>query len=424
MLDISRIRENPKKIEEKLRSRDKSISIDDILNFDRERRNLLNEIEEKRHERNEGSQKIGNLKKEGKDEQASQLIEEMSDLGEEIDEKEEKLEEVERKLQSKMEELPNVPHESVPVSDDEEDKVILEEYGSKPEFDFSPKNHLQLGEKLNLLDFEKGAKIAGSRFPFYTGRGATLEMALIQLMFFFQVKHNDYLPIFPPFLGTEESFYTSAQLPKFSEDVYSCPKDELYLNPTAESILVNVHREEILGPSALPKKYVAYTTCFRREAGSYGEEERGLIRTHQFNKVELFHFVKPGNSYDTLEVLIENAKSVIEELGLHFRVAKLPTCDLAQQAAKTIDLEIWLPGQGEYYEVSSCSNCEDFQSRRGNIRYRPEKEGKPRYLHTLNGSGLATSRLLAAILENNQNPDGSVDVPEPLGDITGFDVIT
>jgi seryl-tRNA synthetase len=248
-------------------------------------------------------------------------------------------------------------------------------------------------------------------------------MALVQFMFRYQTEENGYEPIFPPFLGNEESFYTSSQLPKFQEDVYYCERDGLYLNPTAEVLLANMHRGEILQADELPKRYAAFTTCFRREAGAAGEEERGLIRMHQFNKVELFIFTKPEDSYAALEKLIADAEDILKELDIHYRVTLLPTCDLAQQAAKTVDLEVWLPSQGKYYEVSSCSNCEDFQARRGNIRYRPEPEAKPEFVHMLNGSGVATSRLFAAILENNQQPDGSVIVPEPLRDYVGADVL-
>lgn len=424
MLDISRIRNNPKQVEEKLNRRDKSISLEEIRELDKQRRELISKVEKLRHERNEGSQKVGELKREGKEDQAQQLIDRLSHLGGRIDELEEKQEEVESKLHSQMARLPNIPDDSVPVSFDEEDKVILEEFGERREWDFEPKSHLELSQKLDLLDFERAAKIAGSRFPMYTGQGAALEMSVIQFMFFYQMNQNDYNPVFPPFLANEDSYYTSGQLPKFGEELYYCQQDDLYLNPTSESILVNIFRDEILAPDQLPHKLCAYSTCFRREAGSYGEEERGLIRTHQFNKVELFQFVKPQESYQRLNGLIQDAEEILEKLGLHYRKVLLPTCDLAQQSTKTIDLEVWLPTQQKYYEVSSCSNCEAFQARRGNIRYRPAPEAKPRYVHTLNGSGLATSRLVAALLENNQLPDGSIEIPEVLADTLGQEIIS
>ncbi|MBS3766139.1 serine--tRNA ligase, partial [Candidatus Bipolaricaulota bacterium] len=301
-------------------------------------------------------------------------------------------------------------------------------------FDFEPKNHLELGEQHDLFRFDKAAKISGARFPFYFGDGAALEMALINFMYFYQVRENGYTPVFPPYLAKGTSYYTSGQLPKFEDDLYRIDdrgekEETLYLNPTSESIMVNYHKDEILAEEVLPEKFVAFTTCFRREAGSYGEEERGLIRTHQFNKVELFRFTKPEESYCHLDEIIEDAESILKELDLHYRKVLLPTADLAQQSSKTVDLEVWLPTQEKYYEVSSISNCEDFQARRGGIRYRPDEESggnsedKPEYVHTLNGSGLATSRLLVALLENNQREDGSIDLPDPLAGYLGKETI-
>ncbi len=441
MLDIEKIRENPEGIEKRLRTRDPNVEIGKILELDEKRRSLIKEVEELRHERNEESEKIGKLKAEGKDDEAEAIIDRMGAVADEIDELEEDLEAVESSLEEKMARLPNLPHESVPVSDVEEDKEVIAEYGEKPSFDFEPRNHLELGKELNLFKFDRAAKISGARFPFYYGDGALLEMALIQFMYFFQVQQNDYTPVFPPYLAKGSSYFTSGQLPKFEDDLYRIDdradekaerkdKDEtLYLNPTAESILVNYYKDDILEAGQLPEKLVAFTTCFRREAGSYGEEERGLIRTHQFNKVELFRFVEPENSYRHFEELTRDAEAILQELGLHYRKVALPTCDLAQQASKTIDLEVWIPTQEKYYEVSSISNCEDFQARRGSIRYRPESgndgtnESKPEFLHTLNGSGLATSRLLVSLLENNQKPDGSIEIPEALAKYAGKGVI-
>ncbi|MBS3788512.1 serine--tRNA ligase [Candidatus Bipolaricaulota bacterium] len=432
MLDIEEIRDHPKKVEAKLEARGEEVEVEHLLNLDEKRRQLITEVENLRRERNENSEKIGRLKSKGKEAEAEDLIERMGRVSSKIDNLEEKLEAVESELEDELALLPNIPHDSVPVSSDEDDKEVIAEYGEKPSFDFETKDHMALGEELDLFKFEKASKIAGARFPFYYGDGALLEMGLIHFMYFYQVEKNDYTPVFPPYLARGESYYTSGQLPKFEEDLYRIDdrakegeqtkgnREKLYLNPTAESILVNYHRDEILAENELPEKLVAFTTCFRREAGSYGEKEKGLIRTHQFNKVELFRFVKPDNSYRHLEELILDAEGILQELGLHYRKVLLPTCDLAQQSSKTVDLEVWIPSQETYQEVSSISNCEEFQARRGSIRYRPEspKGGssnqKPEYLHTLNGSGLATSRLMVALLENNQNPDGSIDLPETL----------
>lgn len=415
MLDIHKLREDPKGIEERLQTRDPSIDLSEILELDRKRLELIQQVEVLKAERNEGSQEVGRLKKEGKD--ASKLIASLSDIGRRIASLDDGLKEAAARIEYLLALLPNVPHSSVPVGVKEE-KVILRSVGEKPEPDFQVKNHLEIGEEKGILDFRRAAMIAGARFPMYMGLGARLEMALIQFMFFHQVK-NDYIPVFPPFLANSESFYVSSQLPKFADEDYYCEKDALYLTPTAETLLANLHRGEILPFDDLPKRYVAYTPCFRREAGTYGEDERGLIRVHQFNKVEMFKFTAQESSYAELEGLIVDAEGVLQLLGVHYRVALLPTQDLAQQATKTVDLEVYLPGQGRYYEVSSCSNCEDFQARRGNMRYRPAEGEKPVYVHTLNGSGLATTRLMAAILENNQTPDGRVFIPEVLQEMVG-----
>jgi len=415
MLDIHKLREDPKGIEERLQTRDPSIDLSEILELDKKRLELIQKVEALKAERNEGSQEVGRLKKDGKD--ASKLIDSLSDIGRRIASLDDALKEAAARIEHLLALLPNVPHSSVPVGVKEE-KVILRSVGEKPEPDFQVKNHLEIGEEKGILDFRRAAMIAGARFPMYMGLGACLEMALIQFMFFHHAK-NDYIPVFPPFLANPESFYVSSQLPKFADEDYYCEKDALYLTPTAETLLANLHRGEILSSDDLPKRYVAYTPCFRREAGTYGEEERGLIRVHQFNKVEMFKFTAQESSYAELEGLIVDAEGVLQLLGIHYRVALLPTQDLAQQATKTVDLEVYLPGQGRYYEVSSCSNCEDFQARRGNIRYRPAEGEKPVYVHTLNGSGLATTRLMAAILENNQTPDGRVLIPEVLQEMVG-----
>lgn len=423
MLDLKAIRENPEEIERRLRTRDGSIRLEGLIKLDEERRSLIREVEELKAKRNEGSKQIGNLLSEGQEEKARLLKGEMAGLAARIKELDERLTKADQELKDLLIGLPNLPHESVPISAKKGDKVVLRAHKNKPGFSFPVKSHIELGEALGILDLPRGAQIAGARFPLYRGRGALLELGLVQFMLRYQAERNGYEPIFPPFLGNEESLYVSSQLPKFQEDLYFCERDGLYLNPTAEVLLANIHRGEILQAEELPKKYAAFTTCFRREAGAAGEEERGLIRVHQFNKVELFWFTKPEDSYDALEQLVMDAEDVLKELDLHYRVTLLPTCDLAQQAAKTVDLEVWLPSQGKYYEVSSCSNCEDFQARRGKIRYRPEPGAKPELIHTLNGSGVATSRLFAALLENNQRPDGSVVLPEPLRDYVGEDVL-
>jgi seryl-tRNA synthetase len=410
MLDIREIRQDRNGIEARLRARDPSIDLGEIVSLDDERRRLIAEVEELKAERNRGSQEVGRRKQAG--EEADDLLLRLAETADRIAGLDDELRETEVQIERRLALLPNVPHESVPVGG-KEANVVLKTVGEKPEPAFPIRHHVEIGEEKGILDFPRAAAIAGARFPMYVGAAARLEMALIQFMFFHHANRG-YVPILPPFLANAKSFYVSSQLPKFADDIYYIEKDELYLNPTAESLLVNLHRDEILEIDELPKSYVAYTPCFRREAGSYGEEERGLIRVHQFNKVEMFKFVEPAASYDELENLIADAEAVLQALDLHYRVVLLASGDIAQQSSKTVDLEVYLPGQGRYYEVSSCSNCEAFQARRGNIRYRPAPKGKPEFVHTLNGSGLATSRLMAAILENNQTQDGRIRIPEVL----------
>ena len=390
--------------------------------MDKERRKLQQEIDEIRRKQNEGSERIAQLARASKTEEREQLLAELKVLAEKRKELEDRLSQVEAELEAELLALPNIPHESVPVGTKEE-KIVLRTWGEPPKFDFPPQHHVALAQRLGLLDFERAAKIAGSRFPMYVGEGARLEFALLRWMLELHVREHGYIPVLPPILANRRSFLVSGQLPKFAEELYHCPEDDLFLNPTAESLLANLHNDEILEEEKLPLKYVAYTPCFRREAGSYGEEQRGLIRVHQFNKIELFWYTTPEASYQALEELVHHAERVLQLLGLHYRVTLLPASDLAFQSAKTIDLEVWLPGQGAYYEVSSCSNCEDFQARRGNVRYRPKGGGKPQYVHTLNGSGLATSRLFAAILEQNQRPDGTVVLPQVLAELLDREVL-
>ena len=418
MLDIREIREDPDGVLARLRRRDPSLDLSTVLSLDEERRGLVRKVEELRRRRKQGSEEVAALKAQGKTEEARDRIASLRALSEELKALEDRLSQVESALQSELLSLPNLPHDSVPPGTKEE-KVVLRTWGQPQKFDFPPKHHVELGRKLGLLDFERAAKVTGARFPMYTGLGAMLELTLVHWMLELHVREHGYIPVLPPILANRTSFLVSGQLPKFADELYHCQEDDLFLNPTAESLLVNLHRDEILAEEELPLRYVAYTPCFRREAGSYGEEQRGLIRVHQFNKVELFHYTTPERSYRDLEELVGHAEEVLKRLGLHYRVVLLPSQDLAQQSAKTIDLEVWLPGQGKYYEVSSCSNCEAYQARRGNIRFRPAGGGKPKFVHTLNGSGLATSRLFAAILEQNQRPDGTVVLPEVLAELLG-----
>jgi seryl-tRNA synthetase len=419
MIELRAIREHRAEIERRLKSRDATIDLSGIVALDERRRNLISEVEQLKADRNQGSQEVGRRKRSGED--ASELLARLAELSDRVSALDDELRDTQTQIDDLLSRLPNVPHPSVPVGK-KDDYVVLKTVGDAPNPDFPIRHHLELAEEKGILDFPRAARIAGARFPMYVGAAARLEMALIQFMYFHHANRG-YVPVLPPFLANAQSFYVSSQLPKFEDDIYLCERDGLYLNPTAESLLVNLHQEEILELEELPKQYVAYTPCFRREAGTYGEEERGLIRVHQFNKVEMFKFTTPESSYDELEALIADAESVLKALGMHYRVVLLSTEDMAQQASKTVDLEVYLPGQGRYYEVSSCSNCEAFQARRGNIRYRPEPKAKPEYVHTLNGSGLATSRLMAAILENNQQRDGSVRIPEVLQPIVGAETL-
>ena len=423
MLDIKAIRERSKEIEKKLKARDPELSLDRLLELDERRRKLIQEVETLKHQRNKASDEIARLKDAKREEEAQERIREMRQFSERIKTLEGELTAAEKELNDLLIRLPNPPHESVPVSMCKEDKIVVREHKTLPTFEFEPQHHLDLGEKLGILDFPRAARIAGARFALYKGWGARLEMALINFFLDFHFTRTGYMPILPPYLGNSETMFTASQLPKFKDDVYYIEKDDLYLNPTAETLLCSLHRGEILEADRLPLKYMAYTACFRREAGAAGEEERGLLRMHQFNKVELFKFTRQENSFDELESLVRDAEAVLQELDLHYRVVLLPTGDIAAQSAKTYDLEVWVPSQKRYYEVSSCSNCTDYQARRGDIRYRPQPGAKPEFVHTLNGSGLATSRLLSALLETNQRADSSVVIPEVLRDYVGEGVI-
>ena len=421
MISIELIRKDPEFVQKSLSLKDNSISLDSIIKLDKEHRMNLSIANELRSKRNKVSEKIANAKKTG--ENTDNQILSMRKVGEEIKSIELKVNELKESLNINLLSLPNLPNESVPEGKDENSNKVIREWGKDKKINFEIKSHLELGQKLNLFDFERGAKISGSGFPLYTGKGAKLERALINYMLDIQTNKHGYTEIFPPFLVKPSSPKTVGQLPKFSEDMYYSEKDDLWLIPTAEVPLTNIHSDEILSENQLPICYTAYSACFRREAGSYGKETRGFLRVHQFNKVELVQFVKPEKSYEGLELLTSHAEFILQSLNLKYRVVELCTGDLSFSASKCYDLELWAPGEQKWLEVSSCSNFEDFQARRGNIRFRKDSDNKVELVHTLNGSGLATPRLLVALLESYQNEDGSVSVPDALQPYFGSEVI-
>lgn len=423
MLDIKFVRENPEKVKEALKKRGYNIDFDSFLSMEEERLKFLREIENKRAIRNAVSQEIAKLKKSKPDSsELEKLISEMRQLGDEINDLESKLRIIEDKVQSFLLYIPNLPHNTVPVGKDETENVEIRRWGVPPEFDFEPLNHWDIGEILGIIDFERAGKIAGSRFAVMKGVGARLERALINFMLDLHISKG-YIEVFPPLLVNRDSMIGTGQLPKFEEDLFKTEEPEYYLIPTAEVPVTNLHKNEILSEDDLPIYYVSYTPCFRKEAGSHGKDVRGLIRQHQFNKVELVKFVKPEDSYEELESLTKDAEEVLQRLGLHYRVIVLCTGDLGFSSAKTYDIEVWLPGQKRYREISSCSNFEDFQARRANIRFRKREKRGTEFVHTINGSGLAIGRTVVAILENYQQRDGSVIVPEALRPYMGVDVI-
>lgn len=415
MLDIKVIREEPERVRQAIRDRGMKAEvadIDGILELDEKRRGLLVEVEDLKHQRNEASEAIVALKGSGGD--SSEIVERMRSISERIKEMDLRVREIEERLAVLMLDVPNIPDASVPVGPDETANVEVRLWGEPPSFTFEPKAHWDIGEPLGILDFKRGAKIAQSRFTLLMGAGATLERALINFMLDLHTHEHGYTEVFPPILGNSKTFESTGQLPKFADDMFACRDDDLLLVPTAEVPVTNIYRDEMLREDELPKRFAAYTPCFRREAGSYGKDVRGIIRNHQFNKVEMVKFVHPDTSYEELESMILNAEEVLRRLGIHHRVVTLSTGDLGFAAAKCYDLEVWLPGAGEFKEISSCSNCTDFQARRANIRFKPKSGGKPRFVHTLNGSGLAIGRTMAAILENFQLDDGRVVVPPAL----------
>jgi seryl-tRNA synthetase len=412
MLDIKYLRQNIEFVSKKMEERGQKIDFGRFLALDDKRRDILGSVEALRNERNSVSKKVGELKK--KKEDASALIEKMGDVSAKIKEYDESLRVTEEELNAFVMIVPNIQHESVPRGDGPDDNPVVHTWGKKPDFSFEPKQHFDLGESLNILDFARGAKITGARFTLYRGAGAQLERAITNFMLDLHTEKHGYTEVFTPFLVNAESMTGTGQLPKFKEDLFKIEGMEYYLIPTAEVPVTNIHRDEILEEEKLPVCLVAYSACFRAEAGSYGKDTRGLIRQHQFNKVEMVKFSKPETSYDELEKLTANAEEVLKRLGIHHRTVCLCTADLGFSSAKTYDVEAWMPGQNTYREISSCSNFEDFQARRASIRFRRSDSGKVEFVHTLNGSGLAVGRTVVAILENYQQADGSVLIPEAL----------
>jgi seryl-tRNA synthetase len=412
MLDITLIRERPEYVREGIRKTgDDPAQVDAILALDAGRREILTEVEELRAERNRVSKEIGKLKDKA---ERNARIEEMRRVGDRIDALEEQLREVESDLESAMLWVPNLPHESVPYGPDDSYNVVVKAWGEIPEFDFEPVPHWDLGPELGIIDFERGVKLSGSRFYVLRGAGARLQRALIAWMLDVHTREHGYTEIYPPFMVKEQCFWGAGQLPKFGENIYHDCEEDFWFLPTAEVALTNLHRDEILEADDLPLYYVAYTPCFRREKMSAGRDVRGIKRGHQFDKVEMYKFTMPDTSYDELEAMVQNGLEICRRLEIPHRLVQMCTGDLAFTAAKKYDIELWAAGCQEWLEVSSLSNCEDFQARRANVRYRPEPGAKPRFVHTLNGSGLALPRVMIAIIENYQRADGSVVVPEVL----------
>lgn len=412
MLDLSFVRSNLSLVRERMKDRGMAETLGDFEVLDAERRKLLSEAEALKARRNTVSDEIAVLKKQKQD--ASGLIAQMKQVGVEIQQFDEQAKAADEKLRDLLRSVPNIPHETVPVGRGAEDNQEIRRWGEPRKFDFEPKAHWDLGPALGILDFERAAKIAGARFAVYYGVGAKLERALAQFMLDLHTREHGYTEVFPPFVVNSESMFGTGQLPKFAEDLFKLQGTDYWLIPTAEVPVTNLFRDEVLEPENLPVKFCAWTACFRSEAGSYGKDTRGIIRQHQFQKVELVKFALPDNSYDELESLTHDAETVLQKLELPYRVVALSTGDLGFSAAKTYDLEVWLPSSGEYKEISSCSNFESFQARRANLRFRRGKGGKTELLHTLNGSGLAVGRTWLAVLENYQQEDGSVTVPQVL----------
>jgi seryl-tRNA synthetase len=412
MLDIKLLREDLAQVKTRIAARGAEVDWNEFLLLDQERRDRLAAIEKLKERKNRLSGEIGKIKKSGGD--ATALMREVEQVSEAIRIGEGPLDEIEARFERFMLTVPNLPEPSVPIGRSAAENKEVRRWREPPQFDFPARNHWDIGEELGILDFTRAAKLAGARFALYKDAGARLERALINFMLELHTQEHGYREVLPPFLVNRDAMTATGQLPKFEEDLFRTVEPDFFLIPTAEVPVTNIHREELLSRDQLPIRYVAYTPCFRREAGSYGQDVRGLIRLHQFNKVELVKFTEPEVSYDELEKLVNDAETVLQRLELSYRVVELCTGDLGFAAAKTYDLEVWLPGQSAYREISSCSNFEDFQARRAQIRYRKETKGKPIFVHTLNGSGLAVGRALVAVLENYQQKDGSVVIPEVL----------
>lgn len=418
MLPIKYINENFEHVMSCSEKKGSKVNLESTIELDQTRKTLVGKADDMKAERNRFSKQIGLLKQQG-DDITDSLIG-MKKISNEIKSIDDQIREIEEKLHNELLYVPNVFHDSVPIGNSESDNQIIKEWGKAKEFNFSPMDHIEIGEAQKLFDFKRAVRMSGSGFPLYTGAGARLERGLIQFMLDLHTENHGYLELFPPFLTSRAATQTTGQLPKFEEDMYHIPGDDLFCISTAEVPVTNIHRDEILEEDRLPYCYTAYSACFRREAGSYGKDTRGLLRVHQFNKVELVRFAHPDQSYAELEVLLGHAEKVLQLLDIPYRIVALCSGDLSFAAAKCYDIEIWAPGTNRWLEVSSCSNFESFQARRGNIRFRRGDTGKLDYVHTLNGSGVATPRLMASLLENNQQKDGSVLIPEPLQDYVKF----
>ncbi|HMA62579.1 MAG TPA: serine--tRNA ligase [bacterium] len=422
MLDIKDIRKNPEKYKNGLAKKNVVGQVEKLLELDKQRREKITRADQLKAVRNKVSKEIGELKREGQS--AEDKIQEMRKVADEIKELDNEVADLETERDQLLISLPNIPHKAVPAGETEEDNQFVKDWGEKSRFDFDIKDHLDLGEDLDILDFQRAAKFSGTGFPLYKKEGAALERALINYMLQFHTNKHGYDEIFPPFLVNRDAATGTGQLPKLEEDMYNTTDDDLFLIPTAEVPVTNIHREEIIPEKELPIKYTAYSACFRREAGSYGKETRGLSRLHQFNKVEMVQFVKPEDSYQVHEKLLQDAEDILQALGLHYRVVNLCCGDLSFAAAKCYDIEVWAPGSEKFYEVSSISNFEDFQARRASIRYRRKSDNQVDFLHTLNGSGLATPRLMIALMEQYQTRDGNIIIPKALHPFTGFTKIS
>lgn len=421
MLDIKFIRNNVDKVKQAIQLKKDHADVDKLIELDDERRNKLGAVEELKFKRNSVSDQIASMKKEKKD--ASSLIQDMKNVSNKIKELDDEIKSIQTQMHDIQIRIPNIPHDSVPIGDSEDYNIEIRRWGESVKKDFTPVPHWEIGEKLDILDLKGGTKVAGSSFYNLKGLGARLQRALISFMLDLHTKKHGYTEVYPPYIVNRETMFGTGQLPKLEDDMYHIPLDDLFLIPTAEVPVTNLMRDQMLAGDDLPIYYTAFTPCFRREAGTYGKDTRGIIRVHQFDKVEMVKFVKPETSYEELEKLLQNAEEVLQLLNLPYRVISLCTADLSFAAAKCYDLEVWADGLGKWLEVSSCSNFEDFQARRANIRFRPEKSAKPEFIHTLNGSGLALPRTVIAIIENYQTEEGSIVVPDVLRKYMGVDVI-